>query len=294
MKPLFGANIDPSAGNLHDIFARTAAADRNGYDLVMSQDHPYNRHFLDTWTMLAFLAARTENVHLGTNVANLPLRPPAMLAKQAASLDILSGGRVELGIGAGAFWKGITAYGGPDLSEGGAYSAFKEALTIIQKMWGDTWFSFDGEYYQLKGTMPGPRPAHDIPIWVGALGPKMLHLVGQQADGVLVSTSYVPREKLGWVHEQIDGGAAEAGRPTTAIRRGYNLMGNLTRQDGAGWTDKGGFIGSSTQWTEMLLELYHEYRMDTFLIWPGGDDTIEQIERFGQEVIPAVKEQIGE
>ena len=76
------------------------------------QDHPYQPRFLDTWTLLSVLAAQTSTVRLAPNVANLPLRPPAVLARSVASLDILSGGRVELGLGAGAFWDAIEANGG--------------------------------------------------------------------------------------------------------------------------------------------------------------------------------------
>jgi alkanesulfonate monooxygenase SsuD/methylene tetrahydromethanopterin reductase-like flavin-dependent oxidoreductase (luciferase family) len=96
----FGLNVDPNAGGLR-IAARIAAiADDSGLEYVGVQDHPYNSGFLDTLTQLTWLAAHTSRVHLFPNVASLPLRPPAMLAKQAASIDVLSGGRFELGLGA--------------------------------------------------------------------------------------------------------------------------------------------------------------------------------------------------
>src|SRR4051812_29039466 len=88
----------PDATDPEGTLARIAAADRAGLDLVGVQDHPYQRRFLDTWTLLSYAAARTEHVRLVPDVANLPLRPPLMLAKAAASLDLLSGGRVELGL----------------------------------------------------------------------------------------------------------------------------------------------------------------------------------------------------
>ena len=81
-------------------------ADASGLELVTFQDHPYQPRFLDSWTLLSVVAAETTTVSLSLNVANLPLRQPLMLAKSVASLDILSGGRVELGLGAGAFWEG--------------------------------------------------------------------------------------------------------------------------------------------------------------------------------------------
>ena len=100
-------------------------ADVVGLDLVSFQDHPYQPGFLDTWTLLAVVAAATTSVKVAPNVANLPLRPPAVLARSAASLDILSGGRVELGLGAGAFWDGIVAMGGPRLTPGQSVDALE-------------------------------------------------------------------------------------------------------------------------------------------------------------------------
>src|SRR2546429_8742494 len=95
-------------------------ADELGFDLVGVQDHPYQRRFFDTWTLLTAIAMRTERISVFPDVANLPLRPPAMLAKAAATLDKLSGGRVELGLGAGGFWDAIKAYGGAAAPPGGS------------------------------------------------------------------------------------------------------------------------------------------------------------------------------
>src|SRR5918994_4718405 len=88
-------------------------AERLALDYVAVQDHPYQRRFVDTWTLLSMIAATTSRIGLFPDVANLPLRPPAVLAKAAASIDLLSGGRFELGLGAGGFWDAIEAYGGP-------------------------------------------------------------------------------------------------------------------------------------------------------------------------------------
>jgi alkanesulfonate monooxygenase SsuD/methylene tetrahydromethanopterin reductase-like flavin-dependent oxidoreductase (luciferase family) len=82
-------------------------------DLIGIQDHPYQRRFLDTFALIGDLLARTERLRFFPDVANLPLRQPAMLAKAGASLDVMSGGRFELGLGAGAFWEAIAAMGGP-------------------------------------------------------------------------------------------------------------------------------------------------------------------------------------
>src|SRR6478735_4754844 len=119
----FGVFITPSAGDADRVVALAELADRSGLDLVTFQDHPYQPRFLDTWTLLSFVAARTERVTLAGNVLNVPLRPPAVVARAAASLDLLTDGRIELGLGSGAYWDAIEAMGGTRLSPGQAVAA---------------------------------------------------------------------------------------------------------------------------------------------------------------------------
>ncbi|MDQ3823749.1 MAG: LLM class flavin-dependent oxidoreductase, partial [Actinomycetota bacterium] len=148
--------------------SRTLArrADELGLDLIGVQDHPYQWRFLETWSLLADLLARTERVRFFPDVANLPLRGPAMIAKHAASLDALSNGRFELGLGAGAFWDAIAAMGGPRRSGREALEALEEAIRIIRAFWsGERTISFQGEHSAVRGLHPGPAPAHEIGIW---------------------------------------------------------------------------------------------------------------------------------
>src|SRR2546423_12568486 len=107
----FGVFVIPEATGRP--LQQALVADELGVDVIGGQDHPYQRRFFDTWTLLTAIAMRTERLTGFPDVANLPLRPPAMLAKAAATLDILSGGRVELGLGAAGFWDAIKAYCGP-------------------------------------------------------------------------------------------------------------------------------------------------------------------------------------
>ena len=225
-QPLFGVNIDPGTADPDDAFARAELADREGIDLALIQDHPYIDRFFDTWMLLATVAARTERVHVGTNVSPLALRPPTMIAKAAASLDVLSGGRVELGIGTGGFAQGIASFGGKLPEKADIVPAFDEAVRIIRGLWqSENGFRFEGSYYNLRGTRFGPQPAHPIRIWIGATKPRMLRLTGRLGDGVSVSNSYVPESELAEVNRHIDEGATQAGRQPEEIRRLYNLMG---------------------------------------------------------------------
>ena len=167
----FGLNVDPNTGGLAIAERITAIADNSGLDYVGIQDHPYNEGFTDTLSLITWLAARNGHVHLFPNVANLPLRPPAMLAKQAATIDVLSGGRFELGLGAGAFADGIAGMGGARRSAGQARGALSEAIDIIRASWAGEPYSYRGTYYDLPSVRPGPRPAHDIGLWLGVAGP---------------------------------------------------------------------------------------------------------------------------
>src|SRR6516165_6513619 len=110
-------------------------ADRSGLDIVGVQDHPYQWRFFDTWTLLAYAAGRTQRVRLMPDVLNLPLRLPTLIAKSVASLDVMSGGRVELGIGAGAFWDGVVAMGGPRRTPKESVDTLEETVTILRGFW---------------------------------------------------------------------------------------------------------------------------------------------------------------
>ena len=114
---------------------------------------PTRTKYLDTWTLLSVLGARTSTITLAPNVASLPLRPPVVLAKAAATLDLVTGGRVELGLGAGAFWDAIVAAGGPRRTPGEAVDALAEAVRLIQAFWA-------GGTRALRGrALPGGRAA---------------------------------------------------------------------------------------------------------------------------------------
>jgi alkanesulfonate monooxygenase SsuD/methylene tetrahydromethanopterin reductase-like flavin-dependent oxidoreductase (luciferase family) len=208
-----GAFVVPAADDLDGVLAQVRAAEEAGLELIGIQDHPYQRRYLDTFALLAFLAARTSRITLFPDVANLPLRQPALLATHAATLDVLSGGRFELGLGAGAFWDAIAAMGGPKRTPGESVEALEEALAILRAAWsGERSVTFTGEHYTIRGFHPGPRPAHDIGIWLGAYKPRMLRLTGRAADGWIPSLPRFPLEELAAAGARIDEAAERAGR----------------------------------------------------------------------------------
>jgi alkanesulfonate monooxygenase SsuD/methylene tetrahydromethanopterin reductase-like flavin-dependent oxidoreductase (luciferase family) len=283
----FGWFLVPEAADPPGLVEQARLAERAGFDLVGIQDHPYQRRYLDTFSLLAGLATATERVGLFPDVASLPLRHPAMLAKAAASIDLLSGGRFELGLGAGSFWDAIVAMGGPRRSPGEAVEALEEAVALLRLLWSDQRsVRFTGHHYRVAGLKPGPAPAHPIRIWVGAYGPRMLALVGRLADGWVPSAGYLPPQRLAAAQARIDAAAAAAARDPAAIRRLYNVSGRI----GPGG---GGFLdGPPAQWVEQLLPLVVETGMDTFVLWPS-ESPAAQLQTFAAEVAPALREAVA-
>lgn len=260
-------------------------AERLGLDYVAIQDHPYQRRFVDTWVLLSMIAASTSRIGLFPDVANLPLRPPAVMAKAAASIDRLSGGRFELGLGAGGFWDAIEAYGGKKRTPGESLDALAEAVEVIRKVWsGERNLRFEGEHYHLRGAHSGPVPAHSIGIWLGVYGPRAVRLAGRIADG-WVPSFRGDLQKIGEMTARLDDAANEAGRDPAGIRRILNVQGAITEGE-----SRGILQGPVDQWVDDLTNLAVTYGFDTFVLWAEGED---QLPRFAEEVIPAVRRQVA-
>ena len=289
MKPLLGVFPVPLAASQDAVVEQVLLADRLGLDLIGIQDHPYQRRHLDAWTLLSYLAGRTERVTLFPDVANLPLRHPGVLAKSAATLDRLSGGRVELGLGAGAFWEGIGAWGGPVRSGPESVDALVEAIGIVRRVWAaERGIDAVGEHYRMKGAHGGPEPAHDLGIWLGASGPRMMRIVGRLADGWIPSLPRLPLEQASEKQDQIDEAAHKAGRDPARIRRVANLNGVITGGDTGGW-----LRGPAEHWVEEIVKLARDLRFDGFVAWFDDEDQLGQTERFATDVAPAVRDALA-
>ena len=281
----FGVFMTPNAAHADAVLKLSKLADGLGLDLVTFQDHPYQARFLDTWTLLSVVAAQTVKVRVAPNVANLPLRQPVVLARSVASLDILTGGRVELGLGAGAFWNGIAAVGGRRLNPGQAVGALAEAVEVIRAIWSADGgpVRHEGEHYRVVGAHPGPAPVHDVQIWLGAYKRRMLALTGAKADGWLPTMGYAEPEDLSAMNSAIDDAAAEAGRGPAEIRRMYNVNGQFGRG--------GGFLqGSPADWAEQLAGLTLAEGISTYILSVSSE---AEVHRFADEVIPAVRELVA-
>lgn len=283
----FGTFTTPQSRDPQVPVRLARVAEDAGLDLVTFQDHPYQPAFLDTWTLLTWVAAETERVTVAANVHCLPLRPPAVLARAAASLDLLSGGRFTLGLGAGAFWDAIVAMGGERLSPPDAVAGVAEAIDVVRGIWDTSTrerLVVDGRVHRLDGAKRGPAPAHDVPLWVGALGPRMLRLIGERADGWSVTLARLGDGGLARGNAVVDEAAQTAGRSPSDVRRIVNLGGAFT-------AESSGFLhGPAEQWVRELSRLALDNGVGTFVL---SSDDERDIRTFGQEVAPAVREAVA-
>jgi alkanesulfonate monooxygenase SsuD/methylene tetrahydromethanopterin reductase-like flavin-dependent oxidoreductase (luciferase family) len=281
-----GLFLAPDAAEYGALREQARIADEAGIELMGIQDHPYQPRFLDTFAVIGDLLARTERLRLFPAVASLPLRHPAMLAKLSASLDVMSAGRFELGLGAGAFWDAIAAMGGPRRTPKESVDALEEAIGIVRRAWsGERSVASDGTHYPLGGYHPGPMPAHRIGIWLGSYKPRMLRLTGALADGWVPTSPYAAPEEIPDMQRQIDDAARAAGREPAAVRRIYVVAGEITSGPA-----RGRFSGPPEHWARELSELGRELGLDTLIFWPNDHDVSEQVRRFVTEVGPAVRE----
>ncbi|WP_040168156.1 LLM class flavin-dependent oxidoreductase [Microbacterium gorillae] len=273
---IFGSFITPIAQPAQNPVALARISEEAGLDLVTFQDHPYQPAFLDTWTLMSYVAAQTERIHISANVINVPLRMPT-LPRAAASLDILSGGRFDLALGSGGFWDAITAMGGPARTKGEAFQALEETIDLLRATWDTSergGIFTDNEIYPVRGAKRGPRPAHEIPVWLGALGPRGLRLIGRKADGWLPSEGYLKPGQLAEGMASIDAAAGKAGRDPREIRRLLNIQPEA----------------DPTAWAHRLAALTLEHGVSAFIV---ATDDPGMIQMFAQEVAPAVRELVA-
>jgi alkanesulfonate monooxygenase SsuD/methylene tetrahydromethanopterin reductase-like flavin-dependent oxidoreductase (luciferase family) len=272
-------------------------ADRDGLDIFSLSDHPYIGERLDAYATVGFVLGRTERLAGFANVSNLPLRPAPMLARAVTSLSALSGGRVVLGMGAGGLWDRISDMGVPRLAPGDAVDAFEEGIVLVKMLsGGGPPVTYQGRHHRVNQIEPAPVAAP--PVWTGSVGPKSLAATGRVADG------WLPGHAADWLSERyrtsrpvIDEAAAAAGRDPRDVRTIFNLPGRITDRPLAATRDQAGrWIGGSVdQWVEELTGAVLEHGAAGFMLFSpsGGTQDIDSLGRWGKEIVPAIREAIG-
>ncbi|GII51765.1 N5,N10-methylene tetrahydromethanopterin reductase [Planotetraspora thailandica] len=289
----FGLSVTPDAENLSDIIELTRAVEEAGLDLIAIQDHPYQPAYFDTWTLITHLAAHTSRIRFIPDVLNLALRPPAMLAKAAVTLDVLSGGRFDLAVGAGGYAPLVEGMGGTGLTGGALVAAAAESVQILRHAvdaaLNNRAVTFSGAHHQVRGFHLGPAPAHRIPVWVGGLRPKMLALTGRYADGwICPINTGLPPEKVPEAQRIIDTAASEVGRQPQDVRRLYNILGSIGPHVGGP-----GLNGPVELWVDTLTEWVVDLGFDSMIFWPAAPSA-DQVRLFADEVVPQVRQRVAE
>ena len=212
----FAIQIEPQFGfTFADVMQIARTAEQTGCHALWTSDHLFwdthstQRHCLESWTLLTALAPLTSTLRLGTLVTCNAFRPPSILAKAIACLDVISQGRVNCGLGAG--WNELEchAYGLPFPPVGPRITQLREAVQVLRRLWTHDRASFQGQYYTLEDALCAPKPLQQpLPLWIGGQGEKkLLRLVAEEADGwnmVLGSSLEQVRHKLEVLQKHCD------------------------------------------------------------------------------------------
>jgi alkanesulfonate monooxygenase SsuD/methylene tetrahydromethanopterin reductase-like flavin-dependent oxidoreductase (luciferase family) len=289
--PRFGLNVHTTISDDADQVSVAQHAEALGFDLVT-----VHRDVLagpvpsfEAWTLLTWLAASTSSVALVPNVLVVPNRHPVLLAKMATTLDRLSGGRLVLALGAGAPINVGTLHsiGFPARSPRDAVADLAETIDVLRGLWRGEPYSHHGRVADLDGATLSPPPARQIPIWLGAYGPRMLRLTGQRADGWLPSAFILPPDAARPAIERIVASAREADRDPSELTLGYNV--GVLLGDGVP-ARAGQVVGSAEQVTAGLTALV-ESGFDVLNLWPV-QNTAEQREELAA-IVAAVRERLS-
>ena len=240
----FGLKLSGQDTTIDALRAVWRIADDAGFDHVWDFDHLASigeggpdRPIYEGWTLQAAMAEATKRVRIGCLVTGNTYRNPALLAKEAVTVDHLSGGRLEFGIGAA--WAEIEhqMYGFEGLDH--RVGRLSESLRIIKSLWTEERTNFDGRYYHMKDAIANPKPLQKPypPIWIGASGETTIRLVARYADVWNAAGGDPQRTKE--LSEKLEQACAEVGRDASEIRRSVQFdwdgksAGELVEQSGA-------------------------------------------------------------
>lgn len=264
------------------------------FDSIWVSDHLMegDRYRIEPWTHLTWIAARTSRVRLGNNVLANSYRHPALLAKMAASLQVLSGGRFILGYGAGWLEDEYRAYGYPFPSTRERIARMDEALRLIRALWTPGPITFDGEFYTLEAAYLEPRPDPIPPILVGGSGERyLLRAVAEHADWWL---SYADHpEVLERQLAALAGHCRDLGRDPATIRKAMPWTVYLDRDRAAArrWAgdavlgDRPAFAGDPAEMRDRIAEI-EALGFDMIQLRFAGLMGTADLELFADEVLP--------
>jgi len=290
--------------------------EKQGFTSIWLTDHllPFygslDKSYLECWTTLSALAEATTQVRIGTLVLCNLFRHPPVLAKMAATLDVISQGRLELGLGAGWFKPEFNAYGIPFPKASIRIAMLREALEVIISMWTEEKPSFQGKHYRIDKAICNPKPLQKPhpPIWIGTLtgGKLMSETIAKYADGWVIGNIYLPsteeyKQKIENLKPYFSKAGRDFGNLKKALGFGCILAENKKKLNekvkkfkpikvsiGKYQTTQKLISGTPEEWIEIIRN-YATLGVELFIMNFPDATTLEPIRLFGEQVISAFK-----
>jgi alkanesulfonate monooxygenase SsuD/methylene tetrahydromethanopterin reductase-like flavin-dependent oxidoreductase (luciferase family) len=272
-------------------------AEDSGADSVWVVDHvlgfPPERGILEAWTVMSAVAASTQKVEVGAQVLCQSFRNPALLAKMAATLDQVSGGRLRMLVGAGWFEAEYTAYGWQFPAPGRRVSELQDTIRILRGLLASTEpFTYEGRHYSVREAVNAPAPAHPIAIEIGGAGDRVLRTIAREADGWNCPGAALPmlEDRLGFLAKA----CADRGRVIGDLRLTCQIVCAVGDEEGAQhpglamFAPQFGLIGSVEDATRRASELVEKGFSGFHCIVPPGSRGRACLERFITEVRPRI------
>jgi F420-dependent oxidoreductase-like protein len=255
-----GVHLGQQNSSMDDLRSLWRRFDEGGLDWISAWDHLYEAppaggttpHF-EAVATLGALAAETKNARLGCLMFCVPYRNPALLAKAAVAIDHISGGRFEIGVGAGWHEPEFVAHGYDFAPVGERFDMLTEGLEILTGMFTQERTTFHGQHYQVDDVACVPGPVRGrLPIWIGGRGPRRTpSLAARYADGY--NTPYVSPEQFRVLSERIDRSCEEIGRDPASIERTVNLSFSLSTTEAEAQRERARFDAMTDEYRETFL-----------------------------------------
>jgi alkanesulfonate monooxygenase SsuD/methylene tetrahydromethanopterin reductase-like flavin-dependent oxidoreductase (luciferase family) len=257
--------------------------DRLGYDSAWVCDHyiqpsrPTGPYF-EGWTLLAALAARTERIRVGVLVSSNTFRHPALLAKEAVTLDHISNGRLDVGLGAGWYVPEHEVFGLDFPGPAELVGRFREAVEVVDRLLRNEITTYPGRYYHLAGAPMRPRPVQSPrpPLTLGAHGPRILRIVAEYADSW---NSFGTPAQMRERGEILDGHCRAIGRDPGSLR--HSLYGWASQMGLDPWASVAAF--------EDMVEIYREAGVTEFIIDAPPSNQFAVVEKVAAELLPTLR-----
>jgi len=296
----FGAMVLPNASR-KEIVKRFKYTEELGFDITGTGDHFVdwsrpNDPWFELWTLLAAIAVETTRIRLGTYVTQIPFRNPALLARQALTVDHISNGRLELGLGTGILTDpACEIMGLPNWSSKERVARFKEYVEIVDQLLSNEVTTYKGHYYEIRKAVMNPRPVQKPrpPITIAALGSIMLKYAAGYADTWnTYSTSNTFEEQLDETRKRtqlVDKYCSDIGRAPSSLRRSY-LMYDAGARTGRGY-GMINYYDSEKVFVDMVQKLIDVGITEFLLYYPFREEQLPMFEKIARKVIPRLKEE---